>query len=74
MATPRKKWSTTTVGHHSRRTHQSQAATYRFVQTLSEQFREGMLREDVTAVKVWVDEGNGQWQLYETLMLKDLTP
>lgn len=73
MNKPRKKWATRHHPGASRRSHGSQVATYRHIQSLAEEYRLGMIRADLNRVSVWVDEGLGRgWELYETVNLADL--
>jgi hypothetical protein len=70
MASPRKKWSTRTTPGSAYKRHESKPAAYRYVQQMADDYRLGMLRKDLTQVRVYVDEGSGV-QLYETVNLAD---
>lgn len=71
MATPRKKWSTRTTPRSAYKRHDSKPAAYRYVASMARDFHLGMLRADLTQIRVYVDEGSGV-QLYETVNLADL--
>jgi hypothetical protein len=62
----RKKWQTRFVGRPRR--HASQAATYRYIEELRQDWGLGAI--SVRQLTVWVDEGDGRgFQLYERVDL-----
>lgn len=71
MTAPRKKWSTRTTPGAAYKSHESKAAVYRYVASMAEDFRLGMLRPDLAQIRVYVDEGSGV-RLYETVNLAEL--
>jgi hypothetical protein len=69
VASPRKKWATS-LSPASRTTYPSQAAAYRAVRRYVHEYAAGMLRRDISAVNVWVDERDGRgWRHYERVDL-----
>ncbi len=69
---PRKKWATRLNPADQRKTHPSEAAVWRYVNAVADQYRSGLLRRDLSRLTVWVDEGLGRgWELYETVNLAD---
>jgi hypothetical protein len=62
----RKRWATGHASNWQRnavwKRHPSQAAAYRWVRQIREEYQAGLW--SAPCVKVWVDEGSG-WQLYE---------
>jgi hypothetical protein len=65
----RKTWSTSAARNGVRTRRESKAATYRWVQTQAEKFNAGLLPPWQAEVFVWVDEGAGRDDLYETVNL-----
>jgi hypothetical protein len=68
----RKTWSTSAAREGVRTRRASKAETYRWVQGQAAKFHRGQLPPWQTEVFVWVDEGSGRDDLYETVSLADL--